>query len=270
MSIKNIKTVAVDPKALAQASKRTVPSETPVALTYNGVSHVVMMVTPADLKDFALGFSLSEEIIGTPADIKSLEIFEAEKGFVARMEIPKEKFKALLKRDRNLVGQTGCGLCGVAEIDEAVRSYSPLTTKPKAKVEAVFKALADLPKHQPLNKKTGAVHGAVFSDWQGNIKCAREDVGRHNAFDKLIGAMATQDFSNGFVVLTSRCSFELVQKALALRIPMLVTISAPTDLAVKLAKDHDLTLIALAREDTVLVVSDPFDLFARARKNPGP
>lgn len=247
---------------VAKRTRRTLASEVPLALTYNGVSHVVMMTSPADLEDFALGFSLSEEIIETPDELKSLEIFEAEKGFVARMEIPNKNFEGLLKRGRNLVGQAGCGLCGVAEIDQAVRSYPPITTKPKAKVDAVFKALGELSNHQPLNKETAAVHGAAFADWQGNIQTSREDVGRHNAFDKLIGAMATEDFSAGFVVLTSRCSFELVQKALAMRIPMLVTISAPTDLAVKLAKDHDLTLIALAREDSVLVVSDPFDLFA--------
>lgn len=243
-------------------STRTLAAEVPIALTYNGVSHVVMMASPADLEDFALGFSLSEEIIETPDELKSLEIFEAEKGFVAKMEIPNKNFEGLLKRGRNLVGQAGCGLCGVAEIDQAVRSYPPITVRPKARVEAVFKALKALSKHQPLNKETAAVHGAAFADWQGNIQNSREDVGRHNAFDKLIGAMATQDFSTGFVVLTSRCSFELVQKALAMKIPMLVTISAPTDLAVKLAKDHDLTLIALAREDSVLVVSDPFDLFS--------
>lgn len=243
-------------------STRTLPSEVPIALTYNGVSHVVMMASPVDLEDFALGFSLSEEIIETPGEMKSLEIFEAEKGFVAKMEIPKANFDGLLKRGRNLVGQAGCGLCGVAEIDEAVRSYPPITTKPKATSKAVFKALGELSKHQPLNKETAAVHGAAFADWQGNIQTSREDVGRHNAFDKLIGAMADQDFTKGFVLLTSRCSFELVQKALAMKIPMLVTISAPTDLAVKLAKDHDLTLIALARSDSVLVLSDPFDLFS--------
>jgi FdhD protein len=242
-------------------STRALAAEVPIALTYNGVSHVVMMASPADLKDFALGFSLSEEIIETSGEMKSLEIFEAEKGFVAKMDIPQKNFEALLKRGRNLVGQAGCGLCGVAEIDEAVRSYPPITSKPKAKVEAVFKALKGLPKHQPLNKETAAVHGAAFANWQGNIQISREDVGRHNAFDKLIGAMADKDFSGGFVILTSRCSFELVQKALAMKIPMLVTISAPTDLAVKLAKDHDLTLIALGRSDAVLVVSDPFDLF---------
>lgn len=248
---------------VAKSTHRALASETPVALTYNGVSHVVMMVTPADLEDFALGFSLSEEIIESPDEIKSLEIFEAEKGFIAKIEIPKKNFKALLTRGRNLVGQAGCGLCGVAEIDEAVRSYPAIITKPKATSEAIFKALAVLANHQPLHLETAAVHGAAFADWQGNIQTVREDVGRHNAFDKLIGAMATQDFSKGFVVLTSRCSFELVQKALAMKIPMLVTISAPTDLAVRLAKDHDLTLIALAREDSVLVVSDPFDLFAK-------
>ncbi len=244
---------------------RKLAREVPVALTYNGVSHVVMMTTPADLNDFALGFSLSEEIIRDPRDLKSIDIFEAEKGFVAKMEIPKPNFEALLKRDRNLVGQAGCGLCGIAEIDDAVRSYPAIETRPKAARAAVFKALEGLRAHQPQNRETGACHGAAFAGWGGAILLAREDVGRHNAFDKLIGAMAREgvDFKTGFALLTSRCSFELVQKALALKIPMLVTISAPTDLAVTLAKAHRLTLVALARSDAVLAFSDPFDLFGQ-------
>ena len=243
---------------------RNFAAEAPIALTYNGVSHVVMMVTPADLEDFVTGFSLSEEIISLPSDITELEIDQVDDGYLARIEIPKEKFNALLKRDRKLVGQTGCGLCGVSELEDAVRSYSPIKHKPAADKKALFKALYGLDKHQPLNQTTGAVHGAAFVDVAGNIQALYEDIGRHNAFDKLIGHMAREniDVIKGFVLLTSRCSFELVQKALAMKIPMLVTISAPTDLAVKLAKDHDLTLIALARADSVLVVSDPFDLFA--------
>ena len=243
---------------------RVFPAEVPVAITYNGVSHVVMMASPSDLKEFVTGFTLSEEIVPSINEIESLEIVEAEKGFIARLEMPKEKFDALMGRGRNLVGQSGCGLCGVAEIEDAVRAYPKITTKPNAGQQALFAALKQLSKHQPLNNDTGAVHAAAFCDWQGNIVASFEDVGRHNAFDKLIGHMALKktDFTSGFALLTSRGSFELVQKALAVKIPMLVTISSATDLAVKLARDHDLTLIALARPDAMLVLSDPFEIFA--------
>ena len=247
----------------ASKGDRAFATETPVALTYNGVSHVVMMATPAELEEFAVGFSLSEEIITSPPDILSLEITEVEKGVIGKIEIPAGQFEALINRDRHLVGQSGCGICGVAEIEEAVRAYPKIKTKPKAGTDALFRALKDLPEHQPLNRDTGAVHAAAFCSWDGNIMAAFEDVGRHNAFDKLIGHMALQqlDFASGFALLTSRGSFELVQKALAMKIPMLVTISAATDLAVRLAKDHDLTLIALAREDAVLVLNDPNNIF---------
>jgi FdhD protein len=247
----------------SQKGTRDFATEAPIALVYNGVSHVVMMVTPADLEDFVIGFSLSEEIIATPSDITGLEIKQVEDGYLARMDIPKENFDALLKRDRKLVGQTGCGLCGVAELEDAVRAYSPIKDKPRADKKALFRALGELGKHQLLNQATGAVHGAAFVDNIGAIQMVYEDVGRHNAFDKLIGHLAIEniDVTTGFVLLTSRCSFELVQKALSIGLPLLVTISAPTDLAIKLAKAHDLTLVALARPDSMLTVNDPFDLF---------
>ena len=242
---------------------RDFAAEAPIALTYNGVSHVVMMVSPADLEEFVLGFSLSEEIVSAVSDITSLEIKKIDEGFLASVEIPIDNFEALLKRDRNLVGQTGCGLCGVAELEEAIRSYPPISQKPKAVKKALFCALDQLEGRQPLNRDTGAVHGAAFVERKGNILALYEDVGRHNAFDKLIGHMAREniDTSVGFVLLTSRCSFELVQKALSIGVPMLVTISAPTDLAIKLAQDHNLTLVALARPDSMLCVSDPFKVF---------
>ncbi|MEE8258844.1 MAG: formate dehydrogenase accessory sulfurtransferase FdhD [Sphingomonadales bacterium] len=242
---------------------RVFASEVPVALIYNGVSHVVMMATPSDLEDFALGFSLSEEIISNPGEITAIDITEAEKGYIAKIEIPVARFEALIQRGRNLVGQTGCGLCGVAELEEAVRAYPKIKTKPKINKKILFKTLETISDHQPLNQDTGAVHGAAFVDWEGTILALMEDVGRHNAFDKLIGHMARagMDFRGGFAVLTSRGSFELVQKALSVGIPMLVTVSAPTDLAITLARDHDLTLVALARADSMLAVNDPFDLF---------
>jgi len=242
---------------------RTLAAEKPLALTYNGISHVVMMVTPSDLEDFVTGFSLSEEIIETPKEISGLEIVPADKGYIAKIEIPKAKVEALLERGRHLVGQTGCGLCGVEDLKDAIRRYRPIQTRPAPRPGAIFKALKGLDKKQPLNRETGAVHAAAFVTWEGGIETVKEDVGRHNAFDKLIGVRArgNRAFSGGFALLTSRCSFELVQKALAVKIPMLVTISAPTDLAVELAAKHKLTLVALARPDAVLVMNDPFKVF---------
>lgn len=240
---------------------RTVPGEVPVALTYNGMSHVVLMATPKDLEDLAAGFTLSEGIVERYSDIAGIELVEAESGVVAKITIPKSAMEALIERPRNLVGQTGCGLCGVEDLENAVRSYPPITARPAATKKAVFEALDALGALQPVNRETGAVHAAAFVSPQG-IEAAFEDVGRHNAFDKLIGHMAKagKPFEAGFVLLTSRCSFELVQKALAVRAPMLVTISAPTDLAADLAEAHGLTLVALARKDSVLVINDPFGI----------
>lgn len=247
-----------------EPGRRAVPAEVPVALTFNGVSHVVMMATPADIEDFAVGFSVTEGVVAGPAEIAELEVREIEQGLLVSMQIPAPRFEALLEGRRNLVGQTGCGLCGVEEIEQAVRSYAKIAAQPRCASAEVFRALETLRSHQPLNAETGAVHAAGFADWTGAFLAVREDVGRHNALDKLIGDLLRRgrDPTDGFAVLSSRCSFELVQKVLAVGIPMLVTISAPTALAVQLAKDHDLTLIALARGDSMLAFNDPFGLFS--------
>lgn len=263
MTAKQEPTMIVKPDG-AGRGRRAVPAEVPVALTYNGVSHVVMMATPQDIEDFAVGFSVTEGIVEAPAEIGELEVREVEQGLLVWMQIPEARFQALLEGRRNLVGQTGCGLCGVEEIEQAVRSYPKIAAQPRCGAAELFQALAGLRAHQPLNAETGAVHAAGFAEWSGAFRAVREDVGRHNALDKLIGGLLREgaDLAGGFVVLSSRCSFELVQKVLAVGIPMLVTISAPTALAVQLAKDHDLTLIALARGDSMLAFNDPFGLFS--------
>lgn len=263
MTAKQEPTMIVKPDG-AGPGRRAVPAEVPVALTYNGVSHVVMMATPHDIEDFAVGFSVTEGIVEGRAEIGELEVREVEQGLLVWMQIPEARFQALLEGRRNLVGQTGCGLCGVEEIEQAVRSYPKIAVRPRCGAAELFQALAGLRTHQPLNAETGAVHAAGFADWTGAFRSVREDVGRHNALDKLIGGLLREgsDLASGFVVLSSRCSFELVQKVLAVGIPMLVTISAPTALAVQLAKDHDLTLIALARGDSMLAFNDPFGLFS--------
>lgn len=242
---------------------RAVASEMPVALSYNGIAHVVMMLTPADYEDFAVGFSLSEGIVGDADEIAAVDVRASEAGMLVDLSIPRSRFEALVRRRRNLVGQSSCGVCGIEELEEAVRTLPPLDAVPTLSRGAIDRALDALPRHQPLNAETGAVHAAAFCDASGRIVKVREDVGRHNAFDKLIGGLArgTFDAGEGFALLTSRCSYELVEKAVMARIPALVTISAPTGLAVTLARRARLTLVALARADSMLCFNDPYGLF---------
>ncbi len=238
---------------------REIAAEVPVSLTFNGVAHVVMMMSPQDFEDFALGFALTEQIIESPEELESIEIRKLDQGFVIQAIIPQARFSHLIEGRRNMVGQTGCGVCGVVELEHAIRDLPKVDAKPEASREAIFKALEDLTALQVLNAKTGAVHGAALVSPAGDILALREDVGRHNAFDKLIGhSMRTGlAHSEGFVLLTSRCSHELVQKAIVFGVPMLVTVSAPTTLAIELAKQSGLTLVALARSDSLLCFNDP-------------
>jgi FdhD protein len=246
------------------AIERSLAREMPISITYNGAAHAVMMASPLDLEDFGVGFSLNERIIESATEITAIVDDETDAGLLLHMEIPPHRLAALEERRRSLVGSSSCGLCGVTNLEEAVRRYPPIATAPALSTRALFAATEALHNHQPLNRDTGAVHGAAFANWDGAIMAVREDVGRHNAFDKLIGHMARQDIrpESGFAILTSRCSIELVQKALAARIPALVAISAPTGLAVDLAREHRLTLVALARADNVLCFNDPYGLFA--------
>jgi len=246
-------------------STRPVALEVPLALTYNGIAHVVMMVTPENLKDFSIGFSFSEGIIESLDDIEELTIRGEEGSFIADIWISKTLHAKLLKKRRNLVGQTGCGVCGVAELADLKRVYPTVSNPPSYTKAQLFSALTDLPKHQSINAATGAVHGAAFLDENGAIVAMREDVGRHNALDKLIGHLKQSDLphANGSIFLTSRCSFELVQKVIAAAVPMLVTVSAPTTLAVSISKEHDLTLICLARSDEMLAFNDPYGVLEK-------
>ena len=246
------------------SGSRTIATEVPLALCYNGVAHVVMMVTPDDINNFIIGFSITEGIIARSSDIEEITLEHDEQGIVANIEINKKLHDKLIKRRRNLVGQSGCGLCGVEAIDDAIRTYAPVGAPPRYSFEQFQSALTALDTIQPLHQQTGAVHGAAFLDTNAKITHIAEDVGRHNAFDKLIGALYNADsiIESGAVILTSRCSFELVQKALAIKLPLLVTISAPTDLALQIAKDHELTLITLARHDTIQVMNDPHGILS--------
>ena len=246
------------------AQQRPVPVETPVAISFLGIGYAVMMATPDDLEDFACGFARSERLIESAADIIRVETRAEERGVLLGIELVPERHDRLLARVRHRVGESSCGLCGIENLEQALRPLPGLPAPGRVEPAAIFRSLEAIRPHQPLNAGTGAVHAAAFCDAEGEVLAAREDVGRHNAFDKLIGhgLRAGLDMSAGFALLTARCSWELVEKAALAGIPMLVTISAPTSLAVERAEQAGLTLVALARSDSVLVMSDPHGLFA--------
>lgn len=246
-----------------EADARTIPAEVPVSLVYKGFSHVVMMASPVDLEDFGLGFSLSEGVIASVDDMNAIDVLGDERGFIVSMDIPDEAYRRIAKRRRYLSGRTGCGLCGVESLEGAVPELEKLGSEGGLKIspDAIYDAFENLHPHQPEKLATGAVHGAAWCAPDGGILCVREDVGRHNALDKLIGAMARDgaDFTNGFCLITSRCSYEMVQKAVQVKMPVLAAISAPTTLALDMAEDSGLTLLAMVREKT-------FTAFAHAHR----
>ena len=241
------------------AGERVVPEETPIALTYNGSTHAVMMASPADLEDFALGFSLSEGIIQEPADLMSIEIVEHALGCEIRMWLSDRCCKTYQVRRRALAGPVGCGFCGVESLAEAARPARSVSSPLRLRPDAIVAAMADLSKAQRLNQEARAVHAAAFWRPDEGVVAIREDVGRHNALDKLAGALAwaSQPSSEGVVLLTSRVSVEMVQKTARLGAPILVAISAPTALAVRVAEGCGITLLAVARGDGFEVFTHP-------------
>jgi FdhD protein len=240
------------------ALHRSVPVEVPVSIEVCGIGYAVMMATPSDLADYALGFALSEGLVERRDEVLALDIHEVEGGWVLRLSLPPERAEIALERARRRVTESSCGLCGMDNIAQVLRPLPQLEARIRTDRAAIARALASLRDHQPLGRVTGAVHAAAFCGPDGAILCAREDVGRHNALDKLIGAMATEgrDPATGFILLSARCSYELVEKTVRAGCPMLVTISAPTSLAVERAISAGLTLVTLARADSALVVSD--------------
>jgi len=237
--------------------------EVPVALVFNGISHAVMLASPADLEDFAVGFSLSEGIVAQAREIHDLDVRSECSGIVVEMTIASERFFALKDRRRSLVGRTGCGLCGVESLEaitaQTANSPANLASEFRLKHEAIDEGLRQLPHWQPLRNLTGASHGAAWCDAQGNIELLREDVGRHNALDKLVGALARQNkpISDGFVLITSRASYEMVQKTARAGIAALVAVSAPTTLAVQMAKSAGVLLVGFARDGQQVIYSQP-------------
>lgn len=226
-----------------------IATEVPLALTYNKRPHVVMMVSPADLEDFATGFSLTEGIITGTADIQSIQLIPRELGIEAAIIINQACFAKLDQQRRNLVGRTGCGLCGAESLAQAVRYPAVVSSEVKISHAAIQNALQLLQDKQPLQAITGAVHAAAWCDLGGRIVAVREDVGRHNALDKLIGQLAITGFDprQGFVLVSSRASYEMVYKAASVGIEVLVAVSAATTLAVDFAHRSGLTLVGFGR-----------------------
>ncbi len=244
-----------------QPTSDCVATEMPVALVYNGVSHVVMMATPADLEAFALGFSFTEGIISRVEEIFEIEVAAQPAGCEVSIRLSGERFAELQRRRRNLIGRTGCGLCGAESLEQAIRPLPTVPSERHFRRDAIEAALEGLSAQQPLQQQTGAVHAAAWVDSDGDIRLVREDVGRHNALDKLIGALLQeQTDNNGFLLVSSRASYEMVSKAVMAGCEMLVAISAPTSLAIELAQRSDLTLVGFARPGRYSIYTHPHRL----------
>ncbi|MCX4028161.1 formate dehydrogenase accessory sulfurtransferase FdhD [Spartinivicinus marinus] len=237
-----------------------VATETPIAMSYNGVSHAVMMATPENLEDFAVGFSLSEGIADKAEDIYDMHIIHHSQGLEVAINLASNCFNRLKHRRRQLAGRTGCGLCGVESLEQAIRQVKPLTPQSLPAHNSVQAGLNALTKHQHLRTLTGAVHAAAWCDQAGEIQLVREDVGRHNALDKLLGGLATTgiNITTGFVIVSSRASYEMVHKACQLGICTLVAASAPTYLAVRQAKYAGMNLIAFARGNRHVIYNQAY------------
>jgi len=230
-----------------------VAAEVPIALQYNGVSHAVMLATPCDLEDFALGFSLSEGLIDSVSEFYGVEIEPARGGVTLAIDVASAPFVRLKERRRTLVGRTGCGICGTESLDQVLRPLPALEARgPQVARAALARAGSELPQLQPLQQQTGATHAAAWCSVAGDVLCVREDVGRHNALDKLIGALARTGFDadSGFALITSRASVEMVQKSATVGISVLAAVSAPTSLAIRVAEDCGQTLLGFARGDS--------------------
>ncbi|MEO7248287.1 MAG: formate dehydrogenase accessory sulfurtransferase FdhD [Novosphingobium sp.] len=250
-----------------EAGARWVPVEAPIAIEINGIAYAVMMATPLDIEDFVTGFLLGEGLADA-SEIGTITTYstggaEWGEGLIARVNLPAHRAEPIMQRARRRLGDSSCGICGIESIDLALRPLPKITRRSAATPIAIKAALDALATRQPLGALTAASHAAAYCDELGTIITVREDVGRHNALDKLIGALAREgrDAAQGFIIMTSRCSYELVEKAVRAQCPLLVTISAPTDLAVRRAKAAGLALAVVARSNNMLwVTSDLAEL----------
>lgn len=250
--------VAIRPDGTARSVTRAWVPEVPVALEFNGLSYAVMMATPRDLEDFATGFALNEGLAASPADVTGVGVAEVELGWIVRATLTGLGIDKLTARIRSRVAESSCGLCGIENLAEVARALPPVAPHAAIEPVGIFAALADLRNRQPLGRETGAAHAAAFVSPNGEIGLVREDVGRHNALDKLVGAMARagSPLSPGFVLSTARCSFEIVEKTVRAGATTLVTVSLPTSMAVARAVSAGLSLWVLARDDEVTLVND--------------
>ena len=239
--------------------KDVIAEEVPIAFVYNGVSHAVMLATPQDLEDFALGFSLSEGILDASSDLYSIEIVQQKQGIELQLEVAAQSFARLKEKRRSMTGRTGCGLCGSESLAQALRLPTQRVIQQTViNSKVISLAFHNIRAKQKLQALTGATHASAWVNTMGDIEILREDVGRHNALDKLIGAMAKNSAhksKDGLIVTTSRASYEMVQKTASAGINILVAISAPTGLAVKIAEAVGITLIGFARDDSYVIYS---------------
>ena len=232
----------------------SVPEEVPLAVQFNSRNYAVMMGTPADFEDFAIGFAIAEGIIARASDVTAVLVLPAEQGYAVDLSVPEGKINRERMAKRSLEGRTGCGLCGIEDMKDAIRMPAAKLPAVELRPQAVARAYQLLPDHQPMSRENRTVHAAAWCSVDGQILLSREDVGRHNALDKLIGALAREEagIANGFVLMSSRCSFELVQKCAMAGIGALATVSAPTALALTLARLAQLKLAALSSRGVMI------------------
>jgi len=249
--------VRVD-ESSASAVVEQIAEEAPIALVYNGVPHVVVMASPANLEDLALGFSLSEGVIASAAELGGIEIVPEQTGYSIYLSVPPPRVEVIAQRRRNMTARTGCGVCGAETIEQAMRDVPKVDGTQKVTRQAIARAMKQLPALQTLNAATGATHAAAWADPDGKLLLIREDVGRHNALDKLIGALSADrmDTAQGFAVITSRASYEMVQKAAMAGMGLLAAVSAPTALAVRIAREAGVTLAGFVRGERCMVYAD--------------
>ncbi len=250
--------LSVFPGGRREPAQRHWIGEVPVALEYNGLSYAVMMATPQDLEDFATGFALSEGLAGGARDVTAVTVVETDLGWIVRSSLAGLGVEAMAERVRHRVAESSCGLCGIENLEAVARPLPTVGAHRPIGEAAIFCALTAMRQLQHLGARTGAAHAAAWVSPEGAIACLREDVGRHNALDKLIGAMARagRPMAGGFVLSSARCSYEIVEKAVRAGATTLVTVSLPTSMAVERATAAGLSLWCLARDDSVLLVND--------------
>ncbi len=257
-------TISAEPTIEVFADGRREPvarqwiAEVPVALEFNGLAYAVMMATPQDLEDFATGFALCEGLAASAGEVRDCAVAQTDLGWILRTALDGIGVEKMAERARTRVAESSCGLCGIENLEAVARPLPAVARHAALEPAAIFRALGELGEQQVLGARTGAAHAAAWADAAGRIDCLREDVGRHNALDKLVGAMARADraMAEGFVLSSARCSYEIVEKAVRAGATTLVTVSLPTSMAVERASAAGLSLWCLARKDSVLLVND--------------